>query len=444
MPTAQPLAAWLDRIAGPLSPRRLAGLRWLFVDALFGQASGSFYEEFVALYALALGATADRIGALVGLSNLFGVVAYLPGAAMVGRLRTRKPFVLATNGGVARLAILAMAFVPLVAAGPGAAFTLILALRSVTVFMGSTGTPPGTSIVADLVPARARGRYFAGRNAAMGIVAFAAAPLAGLVASRLNRGTGGGTLGYQVLFAVSFAFGMLSTFSFSRIPEPPAPRGRHRAGDLRRIPGLLGRNPGFTWLVISSLAWSLAMNLAGPFFNVYLVRELGGTAANVGTSAGIYAATALVGQVVFGALVDRRGNRRLFILTGLLVPFLPVFWLLVHVPEQSYAINAASGFLWAGYNLAAYNLLLETVPPEDRETGVALHNTVVAVGAVAGPLLGGLLAGAVGYLALFVMSGAGRFAATLVYVAGTRGLSRRAALSPPSGASGAGTPGPAR
>ena len=57
---ARAFAAWLDRIAGPLTPRRLAGLRWLFVDALFGQASGSFYDEFVALFALALGATADR------------------------------------------------------------------------------------------------------------------------------------------------------------------------------------------------------------------------------------------------------------------------------------------------------------------------------------------------------------------------------------------------
>jgi MFS family permease len=420
------LAAWIERVAGPLSPRRMAGLRWLFVDALFGQASGSFYEEFVALYALALGATADRIGALVGLSNLFGVVAYLPGAAMVGRLRTRKPFVLATNGGVARLAILAMAFVPLVAAGPAAAFTLILALRSVTVFMGSAGTPPGTSIVADLVPAGARGRYFAGRNAAMGIVAFAAAPLAGLVASRLNRGTGGGTLGYQVLFAVSFAFGMLSTFSFSRIPEPPAPRGRHRSGGLRRIPGLLARHPGLAWFVAASFAWSLAMSLAGPFYNVYLIEHLGGTAANVGISAGIYAATAFVGQLVFGSLVDRRGNRRLYIVTGLLIPVLPVLWLFVRAPEQVYAINAVSGFLWSGYNLAAFNLLLEAAPVEDRETGVALHSTVVAIGAVIGPLLGGLLAGVVGYLALFVVSGIGRFAATLVYVAGTRGLARRA------------------
>ena len=97
----------------------------------------------------------------------------------------------------------------------------------------------------------------------------------------------------------------------------------------------------------------------------------------------------------------------------------------MRVPEHSYFINAASGFLWAGYNLAAYNLLLETAPLEDRETGVALHSTVVAVGAVAGPLLGGVLAGTIGYLALFVLSGGGRLAATLVYVAGTRRAARR-------------------
>ena len=39
MALARPFATWLGHIAGPLSPARLAGLRWLFIDALFSQAA---------------------------------------------------------------------------------------------------------------------------------------------------------------------------------------------------------------------------------------------------------------------------------------------------------------------------------------------------------------------------------------------------------------------
>jgi MFS family permease len=420
VPSPRSLAAWIVRIAGPVTHRRLTGLRWLFIDALIGSASSSFYEEFVVLFALALGATPDRIGVLSGVANLFGVAAYLPGAYLLRFFRSRKPFVLATSAGLARLAILAMAFVPFLARGPGAAFALVLALRCVTVFMGSAGTPAATSINADLVPVEARGRFFAGRNAGMGIVALVAAPLAGLLANWLNGRQWNGFAGYQALFAIAFAFGALGWFTFSRIPEPPNRRGPRPPAGVRHLLGLLGRNRSFAWFVASALVWSLFYSLAGPFYNVYLIEGLGGTAVNVGANTGIYAAGALAGQLVFGALVDRRGNRPLFVLTGLLVPMLPVLWAFVRVPEQIYPINVASGFLWAGYNLAAFNLLLETSPSDDREAGVALHNTVVTAGAVAGPLLGGVLVGALGYVPVFLISGAGRLAATLLFVAFSR------------------------
>lgn len=336
------------------------------------------------MFALALGATPDGIGVLIGVANQFGMTAYLPCAAVTGRLRTRKPFIIATSGGIARLAILVLAFVPLLARHPQSMLALLLVLRCVTVFMSGAGTPAVTTVVADLVPPPARGRYFAGRNAAMGVVALAAGPVAGLVAAALNGRAGDGRSGYQALFVVAFVLGMLATVSFSRIPEPPARRGPHRAGDLRRVPDLLARTPAFMWFAVGSLAWSLSYNLANPFYNVYLIDGLGGTAANVGANAGIYAATALIGQLVFGTLVDRRGNRRLFVSTGLLVPVFPVLWVFVRQPEQVYFIKEVSGFLWSGYNLVAFNLLLETAPAEDRESGVAIYSTVVAAGAVAG------------------------------------------------------------
>lgn len=423
---ARSFSAWIDRIAGPLSPRRLAGMRWLFVDTLLSQASASFSEDFVAVFALALGATADRIGALLGVANLFGMIAYLPGAVVSGRSRTRKPFVMATGGGLARVAILGLALVPVVARQPAAALALVLVLRSVTVFMNSAATPAATALMADLVPAAARGRFFAGRNAAAGVVAIVVSPIAGFVAASLNARAGDGGRGYQAAFVVSCVLGLLATLSYARIPEPPSRRDPRQAGGLRRVPGLLARDPGFSWFAASGLLWSLALNVATPFYNLFLVQELRGTAADIGVNTGITSAATLVGLLVFGALADRRGNRRLFVVLGLLVPLSPMLWMFVHRPQHLYPVYIVSGFLWSGYNLAAFNLLLESAPAGDRESAVALYSTVVAAGAVAGPFLGGMLIPALGYRLTFLVSGAGRLAASLLYIAGTAGNARRA------------------
>jgi MFS family permease len=389
----------------------------MFLDALTASGSGSFYEDFFVLFALAAGVGAERIGLLVGAGGLASVIAYLPGAFLAARLRVRKPFIMLTSGGIARLAILGLAFLPSLSAGGGAVVWAILGMRFTTALMGSVATPAGTTLTADVVPPEIRGRYFAARYAAITIVAAVASVVAGWTVRGLNAWSPDGLTGYRVGFAVAFVVGMLATGCFSRIPEPPA---RRSAGPARRARDLLSitrRSPAFVWLAVSSALWGLAVNTAGPFFNVYLVTELGGNAAVVGTGAAVGALTGLLGLSVFGRMADRRGNRRVLVVTGLLLPFLPAAWALVSSPWDTVLINVPSGFLWAGYNLASFNLLLSMSPPEDREAGVAVYQTLVAVSAVAGPLLGGMLASAIGYVPMFIVTGAGRLAAMILFMA---------------------------
>ena len=71
-------------------------------------------------------------------------------------------------------------------------------------------------------------------------------------------------------------------------------------------------------------------------------------------------------------------------------------------------INTLSGFLWAGYNLSNFNLLLELTPDEQRPRAVALFQTAIFGSAVVGPLLGGYLADAIGFRFIFGLSSAGR------------------------------------
>ncbi len=72
-------------------------------------------------------------------------------------------------------------------------------------------------------------------------------------------------------------------------------------------------------------------------------------------------------------------------------------------------VNAFTGFLWAGYNLASFSLLIMLTPDHQRPRAVALYQTAVLGSAVVGPLLGGYLADSVGFKPVFVLSSAGRF-----------------------------------
>jgi MFS family permease len=404
------------------------------LEAGFTQGSESFAGDYIALFALAAGASTGDIALLAAAANLATAGGFLPGAALSARLRSRKTAILPASNVPARFMLPLLAALPLLVPAGRPLVILIIALNAVRLFGGSLGNAAWTSFVADLVPPTHRGRLLGGRNLAIGAMALAASPLAGWLISSLDARAAGSLTGYQVSLLASFGFAMVAVLLFSRIPEPPARtptlrRARRGAGQ-GGLKGLLRRNPPFLWFTAATFVWSTFTNVSGPFVNVFMVKGLGGNAASVGAIAGAYALTGLLGQAVFGRLSDRRGNRALFIATGFIIPILPCLWAAAQRPGQGIPINLVSGFFWAGYGLAAFNLLLELCPSEDRERAFGLYQTVAAVGAVIGPLVGGWIVDAVGFRPVFLVSGAGRWAAMIMFAALVRAPRPQAPAEP--------------
>src|SRR5262249_58278514 len=63
----------------PLTPRRLEGIRWSWLDGFFTTVSENLYLGFVVLYALAYGASTSQLGLLAAVQNLVGAVSLFPG-----------------------------------------------------------------------------------------------------------------------------------------------------------------------------------------------------------------------------------------------------------------------------------------------------------------------------------------------------------------------------
>lgn len=401
--------------AEPLSARTLLGLRFFWLDGLFAAICENFYLSFVPLFALAYGATNGEIGWLTAVGNLLGAAALFPGARMIERVSRRKPVVLWAGGGIGRLMLLFLALLPFVDGTPRLAIMAIIALNGIRAFAGNFGNPGWTAIVADLVPSAMRGRYFGNRNLAMGIAALVVTPFAGWLIRTVNTQSGSPVAGYQWTFALAFGFGMLSTLAFSRIPEPESADGPghvHARGELRQA---LRASPGFLGLVISAFVWNMSLHVAAPFFNVYLVSEFSASTTTIGLLASVSSLTALFGQQVFGPLMDRRGAVWVSLVTGFIIPLAPFCWMFITAPWQVGIINTLSGFAWAGYNLANFNLLLDLTPDTGRPRAVALYQTAVFASAVLGPLLGGYVADAVNFQTIFGISAGGRTLGMLLF-----------------------------
>jgi MFS family permease len=412
-----PMERSLDQQAPqPLTIRQVNNLRHFWLDGIFASASESFYLAFIPLFALAYGATNQEVGWVTAIGNLAGAAALFPGARLIEKTGNRKAIVLWSGGGIARFMLLLMAFIPLLSLPPMVAIMVITALNGVRAFGANFANPAWTSMVADIVPEFMRGRYFSVRNITMGLATLICSVAAGWLIRAGNQWEYGSFFGYQLSFFLAFLIGMASTYQFARLREP---QSTHHAEQVRQSGSLrdaIKSSPGYLGFVLSGFVWNFALQVAAPFFNVYLVTQLGANAGTVGLFASISSLTAMGGQLFFGKVLDRRGAVFLQLVTGFPIVLLPVMWVFYTAPWQAGVNNIFGGFLWAGFNLANFNLLLQVTPSVGRARAVALYQTGVFASAFIGPLLGGFLADTVGFNAIFLLSGIGRLAGVLIFV----------------------------
>jgi MFS family permease len=408
--------------AGPCDPEADAqsesrrGRRLLWWDGLVSNFSEAFVTNFTNPFALALGATTGQIGWLSAFTNLASALALLPGARLVERTGQRKRIVVISGGGIARFLLLLMALVPVFIPGAGAIYAFI-ALVTLRAFFSQLGFPAWSAMLADLVPSGIRGRYFAARNIGLAIAALIAAPLAGRLADQLGL-----PRGYEVIFFLAGLIGFGATAIFARIPDRPQPRAsQSEAEKPEGIRSILRTHPRFAGFTAVAFLWNLSLMVAGPFFSVYLVKDLGASPTQIGLLAAVFSVANIFGQRVWGRLNDRRGAVWVMRFTGFLIPGVPLLWAIAPNPWYLLAVETFSGFVWAGYSLSSFNLLLSLAPLEQRARYTAIYQVSVFSSAFIGPLAGSALAAAIGIRPLFWISAIGRTIASSLFLLTVRG-----------------------
>jgi MFS family permease len=398
-------------LSQPIETRH--NLRWFWFDGFFSAASDNITVTYLVLYLLALGASRAQIGLLSSLSSLCAALVLLPGALFVERFGHRKEITVWSGGGVSRIVILLLALIPFGLQGQALIY-VAMAMSIIRDTFANLAYPAWIAIVADIIPLSGRGRYFGTRNFAMGVIGMAVILLVGELITRTSK-----PAGYQIALGLAFLIGMMSTYSFAHIRVSKAPPAAPQDGATLSLPSLLKelkKHPAFLTMAGVAALWNFSLNVAGPFFNVYLVQNLKATATMVGFLSVVSTIAGLFVQRKLGELADRWGPRRVQLISGLLIPILPFAWLLVTSPWHIVPINILSGILWGAFNLAAFNYLLVITPAEQRARYSALYQLIITVSLAAGAAVGSIIISSPwAYHGVFLGSGIGRLSAALLF-----------------------------
>lgn len=364
-------------------PQTEQSLRHSVYDGMAFAAMAGGGETYFTAFALYLRATAGQVALLSTLPSLIGSLAQLLSAWLEHKLQHRKSVIL--TGALCQACI----WLPLAALAvlhPDTAAPWLLLLFTLYHGAGHFTLPPWTSLMGDIVPARRRSRYFAHRTSLTSMVSFIALVLAGCllhVSDRMSYTWAG----FGAIFLLGFACRMFSAKHIQAMHEP----ARHaRTTNLLPDVRALAHTRAF-WFSGYFVLMQCAVAIASPFFAVYMLRDLEYSYFEFMVNTG----TAVLMQFItlnrWGRIGDVFGNRLILVVTGTLIPFMPLLWIVSSNYWYLLLIQACAGLAWGGFNLSSSNLLYELIPAPQRTVYVALHNVLTAMGVFTGAMIGAAL-----------------------------------------------------
>ena len=374
---------------------RERGLSLLIVEAAFsGGAAALTTGVILTAFALHLGASNVMIGILASAPFLAQLL-QLPAILLVERRRARKRIAIYTS--IAGRLMLGVMAATAFFSGTGA-LLIFLAAQWVLCGLGAIGTCAWNSWLRDLAPDHRLGQIFAKRTIWLTTISLALGLAAAFALDVTAEHSPARNLVFASMFAIGCITGLLSARVVSAMPEPtmPTPIGDVRLTELLQQPL---RDGNFRRLLIFVGSWQFAVNLATPFFTVFIVRQLHFNVSFV-LVLSVVSQIANIGALRYwGMLGDRFANK------SVLAVCAPVYIISIvgmigasQIGDRDLvklwliALHLLMGASVAGVTLTATNIALKLSPRGSATAYVAASATVTAVAAGMAPIIGGLLA----------------------------------------------------
>jgi len=374
-------------------------------EGSLASVSGGFGLSYFAPFALAMNATSSQIGILHAVVSLVPSVVQLYAAKLLKKFSRKK--ILLTS-----IALQLLLWIPILLIG----FLFYLGVpHMVWAFVGFVGIfyaigaiahPAWFSWMGSLVPEEKRGKYFAKRNRIAGFFGLITMTVGAIILDFFKRGGGiqGDIIGYTLLgFGLLFVLAASARiWSWVLLARQYEPRLIVRNKDGFSFWEFLKRAPStpFGRFTLFRGVLSIAIAIAGPFWAVYMLRDLGFSYIwfMAITVSGV--AFQLMFLPLMGKVSDKFGNIRIMRMCAGLTFLIPFIWFASILIDSGIGVKIyllfvpaiISGFAWSGYNLATNNYVYDAVGQRKQSYGVSYMNLLVGFGTFIGASIGSLIA----------------------------------------------------
>jgi MFS family permease len=369
------------------------GLKLVVTEGLTTEAMTTLTTgAFLVAMALLLGASNLQIGILAALptfTNIFQLLSIW----LVRRYNNRRA-ISVVCALTARIPLIGVGILSFFASG--SIQLLIFFIFFYNVFASIAGLS-WNAWMKDLVPGNQLGTYFSRRSSFMQtlnvILSLCLAFLIDYIkdnypAYELNT--------YSVMFMVAGTIGVIGAFILSKVPEPQSFLARENIFQLFKRPL---KDHNFRRLLVFNSAWVFALNIAIPFFTVYMLKNLGLSMTYVIGLTVVSQLCSIFTIRMWGRFSDRYSNKTILAIAAPVYILCIIAWCFVGMYSR-FTTNIAllvfihifTGIATAGINLSLTNIGLKLAPNEHAIVYLSTKNIITAIFSSVAPLIGGILA----------------------------------------------------
>lgn len=378
------------------------GLNRVVFEGMASQTMESLTKGvFLVGLALQLGASnfvVGLLGAVPFLSNLFQIPAIL----LVERYRDRRTIVVICSF-IGRSFLLIVALATLI---PNKQLALTIVILSVAMryCFGALANCAWNSWMRDLVPKVILGKFFGKRMSATTSIAAIVGISAGFFLDWWHTNhPESGVHGYFALYFLGFMAAMTSSSIITTIPHP-----RMREPEVKVYSGKFSfrhmikeplKNENFRKLIFFLMSWNFAINLASPFFTVYMLKTLHYDMIFV-------VSLTLMSQLVnafslklWGKKTDKYSNKTVLGICGTLFVFCIFGWTFATYPDNRdyttallVVLHILMGIALSGVSLSTANIAMKLTPSAKATSYLAINTVLSSSAAGIAPLFGGFFA----------------------------------------------------
>ncbi len=370
------------------------------VHGLLGQTGFRLLNTptFVPAFILLLsGGSEFMVGLALALFSLGSAITPLLSASLIGH-RDRVLPVGFWTGGSMRVAVLGLALSGLLLTGESALYAAIASLALFGLFAGMQAVVFQV-LLAKVIPVNNRGKLMGLRNFLAGITTAIVAWYGG----NYLLGDPPTATGYGWMFMLSFVLTATGLLMLALVREPRPPTVAEQQSflqHLRGMPGFLKAEPQFARYVYARALTTMG-RMALPFYILYAGENIGLSGQTLANLTIAFTVAATVSNLGWGMLADRQGFRLCLLMTvGL--------WIISTLglmASNSYLtvvlVFLGIGASQEGFRMASMSLAMEFGRREDTALRVATANSAAEIAGSIAPLLGGIIATALGYGAVF-------------------------------------------